>query len=73
MFEIGPRGENFYFLYYQWILLIEPEIGLIGNEKNEDPKSSKCVVRFPKPDPLVPRYTVLFLKKIVSADRSSVL
>ena len=49
------------------------EIGLIGNEKNEDPKSSKFVVRFPKPDPLVPRYTVLFLKKIVSADRSSVL
>ena len=75
------RGGNFYFLYYQSIRLNEHnnfdywkfKIGMIGKEKNEDPKSTKFEAEFQKPDTLVPRYTVLKRKTIVTTCISSVL
>ena len=46
---------------------------MIGKEKNEDLKSTKFEAEFQKPDTLVPRYTVLKRKTIVTTCISSVL
>ena len=75
------RGGNFYFLYYQSIRLKEHcnfdyrkfKIWMIGKEQNEDLKSTKFEAEFQKPDTLVPRYTVLKRKTIVTTCISSVL